>query len=199
MPVQHQLYLDIPETNNVSIFRVVDASIYAPDLDVKCATLQITSPGFTEPAEIDVTTYASSGMASFNLVLNACTLGITSGSCSPVAPALPDGIYKIKYSVSPNDLVYVEYYQLRLTQTLNTYNQQLCILELAACEPSVETRARLNELRLIKSFFDAAKVKAEDCHDPGLAMDLLLYAKKRLERYIGGCVDCHHNHNQNQY
>jgi hypothetical protein len=115
-----------------------------------------------------------------------------------VAPPLPDGIYKIKYTVSPNDLVFVEYYQLRLTQTLNTYNQQLCILELAACEPSVETRARLTELRLIKSFFDAAKVKAEDCHDPGLAMDLLLYAKRRLERYIGGCVDCN-NHHQNHY
>lgn len=194
MPLQHQLYLDIPDTNNVSIFRVVDASIYAEGLDVKCATLQITSPGFTSPAEIDVTTYASSGVASFNLVLNACTLGIMNGNCSPQAPALPDGIYKIKYSVSPNDQVYVEYYHLRLTQTLNVYNQQLCKLELATCEPPVEIRARLNELRLIRSYFEAAKIKAEDCHDPNLAMELLLYANKRLEKYIGGCKDCHKNH-----
>ena len=150
MAIQHQLYLDIPDTNNVSVLRVVDASIYAQDLDVKCATLQITSPGFTLPAEIDVTTYASSKVASFNLVLNACTLGIINGNCSPECPALPDGVYKIKYSVSPNDQIYVEYYHLRLTQTYNIYNQQLCKLELATCEPPVEIRARLNELRLIK-------------------------------------------------
>lgn len=195
MPVQHQLALDIPETNNVSIFRVVDASTYEKSLEAKCATLQITSPGFTSPAEIDVTTYASTKMPSFNLVLNACTLGFSAGDCKPVAPALPDGIYKLKYSLSPNDKVYVEYYHLRTTQTYNVYNQQLCKLELATCEPSVEVRARLNELRLIKSYIEAAKIKAEDCHDPNLAMELLLYAKKRMDKYIGGCKDCH----QNQY
>ena len=129
-------------------------------------------------------------MASFNLVLNACTLGFVADGCNEIAPALPDGIYRIKYSVSPNDKVYVEYYHLRMTQTYNVYNQQLCKLELATCEPSVEVRARLNELRLIKSYFDAAKIKAEECHDPNLAMELLLYAKKRLDKYIGGCKDC---------
>lgn len=195
MPVQHQLALDIPDTNNVSVFRVGDASIYGDGLEVKCATLQITSPGFTTPAEIDVTTYASNGVASFNLVLNACTLGFAVTGCQEIAPALPDGIYKIKYSVSPNDKVYVEYYHLRTTQTYNVYNQQLCKLELATCEPAVEVRARLSELRLIKSYIEAAKIKAEDCHDPNLAMELLLYAKKRLDKYIGGCKDCH----QNQY
>lgn len=195
MPVQHQLALDIPETNNVSIFRVVDASIYGEGLEIKCATLQITSPGFTSPTETDVTIYASTKTASFNLVLNACTLGFSAGDCKSVAPALPDGIYKLKYSLSPNDKVYVEYYHLRTTQTYNVYNQQLCKLELATCEPSVEVRARLNELRLIKSYIEAAKIKAEDCHDPNLAMELLLYAKKRLDKYIGGCKDCH----QNQY
>lgn len=195
MALQHQLALDIPETNNVSIFRILDASTYEETLDVKCATVQITSPGFTTPAEIDVTTFANTKLPSFNLVLNACTLGFAVTGCNQVAPALPDGIYKIKYSVSPNDKVYVEYYHLRTTQTYNVYNQQLCKLELATCEPSVEVRARLNELRLIKSYFEAAKIKAEDCHDPNLAMELLLYAKKRLDKYIGGCKDCH----QNQY
>ena len=194
MPVQHQLALDIPDTNNVSVFRVMDASIYANDLDVKCATLQVTSPGFTSPSTHDMTNYALLA-SSFNLILNACSLGFVATGCQDVAPALPDGLYKLKYSVSPNDKVYVEYYHLRTTQTYNVYNQQLCKLEMATCEPSVEIRARLNELRLIKSYIDAAKIKAEDCHDPNLAMELLLYAKKRLDKYIGGCKDC----NQNQY
>ena len=192
MPAQHQLYLDIPETNNVSIFRVVDASIYQQGLDVKCATLQITSPGFTEPAEIDVTTYASSGMASFNLVLNACTLGIISGNCTPQAPALPDGIYKIKYSVSPNDKVFVEYHYLRTCMTNNKYFNELCKLEMAACEPQPEVKAQLSELRLIKSFIDAAKAKVEQCDDLQEGMELLMYAQARLQKYAsGGCSTCH--------
>jgi hypothetical protein len=194
MPLQHQLALDIPDTNNVSVFRVMDASMYEKTLDVKCATLQVTSPGFTSPSTHDMTNYALLA-SSFNLILNACSLGFVATGCQDVAPALPDGIYKLKYSVSPNDKVYVEYYHLRTTQTYNVYNQQLCKLEMATCEPSVEIRARLNELRLIKSYIDAAKIKAEDCHDPNLAMELLLYAKKRLDKYIGGCKDC----NQNQY
>lgn len=191
MAIRHQLALDIPDTNNPSVFRVIDASIYGEGLEVKCATLEITSPGFSSPVQIDVTTYASNTVASFNLVLNACSLGlITNGNCMENAPALPDGIFKVKYSVSPNDSVYVEYYHFRMTQTYNRYNEQLCMLELAPCEPSVETRARLNELRTIKSFMEAAKIKAEQCHDPEMAMQLMLYAKTRLDKYIGGCKNC---------
>ena len=194
MPVQHQLALDIPDTNNVSVFRVMDASIYGEGLDVKCATLQITSPGFVSPSTHDMTNYALLA-SSFNLILNACSLGFVGVGCEEIAPALPDGVYKLKYSVSPNDKVYVEYYHLRVTQTYNIYNQELCKLEISACEPSEQTKARLIELKLIKTFIETAKIKAEDCHDLNLAMELLLYAKKRLSSYIGGCKDC----NQNQY
>lgn len=190
MATKHQLYLDIPDTNNVSVFRVIDSSIYAEGLDIKCATLQITPPGFTVAATIDVTTYANNSVASFNLVLNACTLGMVQNGCDEQSPALPDGVYTIKYSVSPNDKVYVEYYHLRLTKTYNVYSQEMCKLELSACEPSADIRARLNELRLIKSYLEAAKIKVEECHDIDSGVELLMYAKKRLDSYIGGCVNC---------
>lgn len=180
MAIKHQLSLEIPDTNNVSIFRVSDTSIYSEDIQVKCGTLHITSPGFIDPVTIDV-------LPNFNLVLNACTLGLINTGCDSDSPALPDGIYHIRYSVSPNDKVYVEYNFLRVTQTLNIYYNELCKIELAACEPSVEIKARLNELRLIKSYIDAAKAKVEECHDSGKGMELLVYAKKRLDRFITGC------------
>ena len=190
MATKHQLYLDIPDTNNVSVFRVIDSSIYAEGLDIKCATLQITPPGYTMAATIDVTTYANNSTASFNLVLNACTLGLMETGCAEQSPALPDGVYIVKYSVSPNDKVFVEYYHLRLTKTYNVYSQEMCKLELSANEPTSDVRAKLNELRLIKSYLDAAKIKVEDCHDINSGVELLLYAKKRLDNYIGGCVTC---------
>jgi len=187
---QHVLSLEAPDTMNKSILRLIDTSVYNSQILVKCPLLQITLPGFSTPANFTEQSF----QPGFTLNLTACDLGVQSTGCGTTYVDLPDGIYIIRYSVSPNDLVYVEYYQLRLTQTLNTYNQELCKIELAACEPSADIKARLSELRLIKSFFDAAKVKTEDCHDPGLGMDLLLYAKRRLERYIGGCKDCHNNH-----
>lgn len=170
----HQLSLDIPCTNNPRIFRIVDTSQYSDEIPIKCPTLQITPPGFNIPTNISLTA------PHFNLVLNACTLGIQVHNCGDTSEILPDGIYIIRYSVSPNDKVFVEYHHLRVTQFINRYNQLLCSLEMAACEPSADVKEQLKELRLIKSFIDAAKVKVEECNEDDKGMELLLYAQKRL-------------------
>lgn len=180
MPSKHQLSLEVPDTNNCAVFRVLDTSLYSELLEVTCGTLEITSPGFNEPVSIEV-------LPNFNLILNACTLGIQSAGCGTTSELIPDGIYKIKYSVSPNDKVFVEYQYLRVCQTVNRYMSQLCKLELAACEPQADVKADLNELRLIKSFIDAAKVKVEYCENPQQGMELLLYAQKRLQKFMGDC------------
>jgi hypothetical protein len=119
----------------------------------------------------------------FNLILKACTLGIQSSGCGTDSSILPDGIYVIKYSVSPNDKVYVEYQYLRVCQTLNNYFNELGRLEMAACEPSADVKDQLNELTMIKNFIDAAKVKVEICESPQEGMQLLTYAQKRLHKY----------------
>lgn len=181
--MRHQLSLEIPDTNNLRIFRVFDTSQYATDFPAVCGALQITSPGFKLPVDIEVLPY-------FNLVLNACTLGIYHGNCGEETPCLPDGIYTVKYSVSPNDKVFTEYTYLRLTETLNKYYEELCTLEVYGCDPPVEVKAKLKELRFIKSLLDTAKVKIEYCHNSFQGMEIFLYAKKRLHRLKGGCKDC---------
>ena len=177
----HQLFLDIPHTNNPRIFRIFDTSIYTPYLPVSCGLLQITPPGFNTPKNIDV-------LPNFNLILTACSLGLQSSDCGEISNELPDGIYFVKYSVSPNDKVYVEYAHLRVTQFVNAYNQKLANLELSGCDPSVDIKAQLNELRLIKSFIDAAKVRVEYSHDYEEGMELLRYAQKRLMKM--NCYKC---------
>ena len=177
--ILHQLSLDIPSTNNPRVFRIFDTSIYADLLGTDCGILQIIPPGFTAPL-LNITVNPH-----FNLVLTACDLGMQTENCTSVSNILPDGVYVVRYSVSPNDKVYVEYHHLRTTQFVNRYHQMLCNLELAACEPSKDIKDNLEELRLIKSFIDAAKIKVEDCHDTKEGMDLLLYAQKRLMRLDG--------------
>jgi hypothetical protein len=61
---------------------------------------------------------------------------------------------------------------------------------MAACEPPADVKADLDELRLIKSFIDAAKVKVEVCNSPDEGMDLLNYAQKRLDKFTGNCHSC---------
>jgi len=179
MAFKHQLSLEIPDTNNCLVLRLFDTSIYAENLSVTCETLAITPPGFNEPVFISVD-------SEFNLTLNSCDLKLQTVNCGSVSQCLPDGIYTISYSVSPNDKVFVEYKYLRVCQILNVYFNELCKLEMAACEPQADVKAKLEELRLIKSFIDAAKAKVEYCQDLQKGNDLLTYAKKRLDKYSSG-------------
>lgn len=183
MAIKHQLSLELPDTNNVKVLRAFDTSLYADTFDTSCGLLQITSPGFNLPVNIDV-------LPHFNLVLNACTLGLQRTGCGETSSALPDGIYVIRYSVAPNDKVFVEYNHLRVTQTMNKYATELAKLEMAACEPAAEVKEKLEELQLIKSFIDAAKVKVEFAHNPQQGMELLIYAQKRLNKMSSYCQNC---------
>jgi len=180
MAYKHQLSLEVPDTNNCSVFRIFDTSIYDTHVPTTCGTLAITSPGYNQPVSIEV-------LPHFNLVLNGCTLGIQTSGCGTMSERLPDGIYTIRYSVSPNDKVFVQYHYLRICQTNNKYFNELCKLELAACEPQADVKEQLNELRLIKSFIDAAKAKVEQCDDLQQGMDLFMYAQKRLQKFGSYC------------
>jgi hypothetical protein len=180
MSSKHQLSLEIMQTNNCSIFRVIDTSIYTPDLEITCATLSITVPGFNDTFSISVD-------ADFDYNLTACLIGVQSSDCGSVAQTLPDGAYTITYSVSPNDKVYVKYNFLKTCIFLNKYYTHLCQLELAACDPQPDVKAQLSELRLIKSFHDAAKAKVEHCNDVTAGMELFNYARKRLDKFGKDC------------
>jgi hypothetical protein len=178
MPSKHQLSLEVPDTNNPKVFRIFDTSIYSDLLDITCGVLSITPPGFNEPVNFNVDPH-------FNLILSACSLGLQTIGCGFDSDQLPDGIYTIRYSVSPNDKVYVEYLYLRQTRVLNRYFHELCEIELAACDPLPDIKDELKELYLIKSFLDAAKAKVEVCESHLQGMDLMNYADRRLLKFEG--------------
>jgi hypothetical protein len=116
-------------------------------------------------------------------------LGLQRTGCGQTSEILPDGIYVISYSVSPNSSVFTEYNHLRVTQTMNRYFNLLAELELGACEPDADLKEKLKELRLIRSFIEAAKAKVEYAHQPEEGIELLIYAKKRLDK-ITSQIQC---------
>jgi hypothetical protein len=177
----HVLSLEVPTVMNSCILSINDTSVYSPLVPITCPTLNVTVPGFAYSCQFDVT-------PGFNQILTACDLQLQTQQCGEVYASIPDGIYIIKYSVSPNDVVYVEYNHLRITQALIRYNKALCDLDLAACEPSAKVQQKLEKLRMIRMYLDAAKAKVEYCHEPQKGMSLYNYAIKLLNKFE--CKTC---------
>ena len=179
---KHTLSLEIFDTLNECIMPIMDTSLYAEGVPVDCSFLDVLAPGFSCAVRLDV----DPGFCSLNLT--ACDLGIQTKDCGTIFYNLPDGVYAIKYSVAPNDYVFVEYNHLRITTFMKKFNEVLCSINLAACDPLPEVKEKLKELRLIEMLIKAAKAKVEFCHKPSEGMDLYEYAKKRLDKLA--CTVC---------
>ena len=177
----HVLSLEVPTVMNPCIMSIHDTSVYSEIVPITCETLNVTVPGFQYSNQFDVA-------AGFTRIITACDLQLQGADCGETYANIPDGIYIIKYSVSPNELVYVEYNHLRITQALVRYNKALCKLDLAACDPTVIVKDKLERLRMIKSYLDAAKAKVEYCLEPQKGMTLYNYALRLLDKF--DCKTC---------
>jgi len=185
--MKHTLQLHIPHTMNDWSLTIQDTSIYSEITPISCPTLQVQLPGFTSATTIDENSVPPLE-AGFTKHLTACDLEVQLEGCGTNYNCLPDGIYVIKYSVSPHNLVFVEYNHLRITQALKKYQQHLCDLSLETCALTADKKAKFDELMEIKGWLDAAVASAEYCHKPTKAMELYNYALKRLNKL--NCTMC---------
>lgn len=175
---QHILSLFFPPVTNEGILLIQDTSTYDKLLQVTCPNLQITPPGYSIPASINPLN------SEFNLTMNACTLGITPiNSCAQFLPNLPDGIWNVRYSVSPNDYVWVDYIYMRTTKAMNRYIDLLCMLNMSACLPDTELQYILSQLDIIHNYIVSAKGTAEGCnHDAESGINQLRYANALMDK-----------------
>lgn len=180
---RHILSLEAPNTLNDCVLPVIDTSIYDPKVPIECPTLEVLAPGFSCAVSLEV---PDPGFCRWNLT--ACDLEIQTNNCGVTFDVLPDGVYVLRLSVAPNDSVFAEYNHLRITQALLKYQDVLCQLDVAACDPAVEVKEKLEKLRLIKMMLDAAKATVEFCHNPTRGMDIYEYAVKQLDKLA--CTVC---------
>lgn len=181
---QHVLSLEVPDTLNTKILRVQDTSIYNPQIAATCQLLQVTLPGFNTPVQFT----DQQIQPGFSLNLTACNLQIQNAGCGTTYTDLPDGIYIIKYSVAPNEIVYVEYNHLRVTAALNKIQSVYCGLDLGTCDPPAKKKETLEKIRLIQQYIKSAKALVEYCHQPSKGMDQYNYAMKLLSKLT--CSTC---------
>lgn len=188
--MKHVLSLHIPEVMNDWGLTILDTSAYAENMAISCPTLQILLPGFTVAVTFDEDSVPPL-QPNFLRTFTACHLGIQTSNCGTNYDCLPDGIYVIKYSVSPHDYVYVEYNHLRMVKAWKKYQSVLCELELDTCSPKAEKSAKLKQLMEIKGYLEAAKAEVEFCHKPNKGMELYQYAMSLLDKFdCLGCTTC---------
>lgn len=184
MASKHILSLEVPIVTNSEILSIRDTSLYTDNLPVDYPELLVTVPGFNGPSLISVS-------KDFYINLTGCELGLQKENCETERVSLPDGVYIIRYSVSPNDKVYVEYNHLRVTNILSLYHRILCDIDISTCEPFSDRKNILEEIQYIRTLIDGAIAKVEYCNSPSIGMDMYNYALKRLNKLVCNTRGCH--------
>lgn len=166
---------------------IMDTSIYTDAIPVTCPTLQILPPGFKKAITFDNTTIPTVA-PNFILKFSACLLGLQKKDCGMYFDPLPDGVYVIKYSVSPHDIVYVEYNYLNITNALIQWESLLCDLELQACANPKDKEDRSKALYDIYMKLLAAKNAVQVCGNVTRGTELLNYAVNLMNKMT--CKNC---------
>lgn len=173
-----QLDIYIEDVLNPKVLIVKDASYYNPDITPSEATLVVQYPSSSNYISIPV------GI-NFTYTINSNTLGITNAIRSENLADLPDGIYTIRYSICPNDELFVEIKFLRNVKQLIKYYNSFCALEITKCDHKAYTE-ELNKLREIKQYIDTAKYLA-DCGKYTQAIEVYNYADELLDKFNSNC------------
>lgn len=177
----NQLNLNIVPTHDPKTLGIVDISIY--DSEPFGATLEVTPPGFSKVA---ITTFNASSVN----ILNSNNVGLTSTLITDELVPLPDGIWKLRYSVDPSvknfvqkkffrtDQIQCKYYSIYLSVDLSD-----CDSESEYCLPRSgrreEQEDKLREIEFMINGSIAAANRGEDV----LAMDMYRRADRMIDRF----------------
>ena len=176
-----QLDILVVPTYSVLTIGIADASVYPTNPPVVSApSIEIDIPGFGTkilpfvPGEINVFTSSN--------------LGITDVGCNQ---PLPDGIYRIKYSVAPAYANYVEKTILRVDRLQEKFDDAFLQLNMMECDRALKTQSSV-QLNTINFFIQGAIAAANNCAIDE-ANKLYTQANRMLDNFIRTNCGCSGN------
>lgn len=172
--------LVIPTYNNLTL-GIADVSTYPTTPAISSPTIEITVPTFGK-----VTLPFNPN--DFN-IFNSLSLGITSVG-DPLLP-LPDGIYYLKYTVTPAYINFVEKSIIRVDQLQEKFDSAFMKLDMMECDRAIKTQQKV-ELNSIYFFIQGAIAAANNCAVDE-ANKLYIQAKKMLNNFTNGGCQCSGN------
>lgn len=155
------LDINIQPTHNPRTIGIADSSIYESNFTIAAPTLEITPPGFTKVAVPFVA-------GSVN-IFNSNNLFITEVLDQASLANLPDGIYKIKYSVQPAITNYVEKSFMRVDTIKCQYSKARLSIDLDGCTncSSNEIKRKESVLQRVRLLVEGSIASANQCDELG--------------------------------
>lgn len=179
-----QLDILVVPTYSVLTIGVADASVYPTNPAVVSApSIEIEIPGFGTkilpfvPNEINVFTSSN--------------LGITEIGCNQ---PLPDGVYRLKYSVAPAYSNYVERTILRVERLQEKFDNAFLQLNMMECDRALKTQSSVT-LNTINFFIQGAIAAANNCAEYE-SNTLYAQADNMLNNFLKSNCGCSGNNYQ---
>ena len=165
-------------TYNVTTLGVADASIYPTNPPVVSgASIEITVPAlgtFIRPFSVN----------DFN-IFTTSNLGITPVG---VDQPLPDGVYRLKYSVAPAYQNFVEKSIMRVEQIQEKFDGAFMKLDMMECDSAIRTQAKV-VLSSINFMIQGSIAAANNCAID-TANKLYMQANRQLDYFIANQCGC---------
>lgn len=173
-----RLSFDIIDTHDFKTIGIVDTSWYNPDITIESPTLEILPPGYVSAVSPYFLPKALN-------IFNSNAVGITKASCEEELVDLPDGIWKVKYSICPNDKLFIEKFFLKTDKLQCRYAQAFLTLDFNLDFDDSLKKKKLEEIEL----FITGAIAAANDQNTKLASDLYQKASNLLDSF-GSCGSC---------
>jgi|SRR5581483_6202422 len=164
------------DTHNPLTLAVADTSFYPQGFNIINPTIEVFPPGFQEA----VLNYSPNSIT----VLNSNSLRITCVPSVDLLTPLPDGIWKVKLSISPPIQWNVERSFLRTEQIQQKLGRAFLKVDLTQCNINAQ-RENMRVIDEISFYIQAAIAAANQCNDI-LAMNLYRTANTMLDNFERG-------------
>lgn len=170
-----KLDLYFPNTHDLRTIGIMDISIYPSNFTIINPTIEIFPPSFKKVNLIFHTN-------SLN-IFNSNILGLTCGNCD--VANLPDGIWKVIYSVAPAMNNFVERTFLRTDAIKARMEEVFLSTEITECNGDVKDD-KLDAINQIEIYIEGAIAAANKCNNI-LSMKLYNVADKMITNFLKMC------------
>lgn len=161
-------------TYNVKLLAIADASYYPTGWNVSVPSISITPPGYVPT----MMTFVAGGLQLYN----ANSLGLCTVSDVCDMPPLPDGIYKVRYTITPANVYFIDKTFLRTDKIESDLDYAFLKLEMMECDGQLK-RQKKETIDLIEFYIQGAIAAADQCALK-MATDLLGKARRLLDSFV---------------
>lgn len=180
-------FLVVP-TYNKYLLNVLDQSTGYPS-PIVAPTIEITLPSAPSPISLPFVPNSSN-------TFNSTTLGLTAVG-DPIAP-LPDGVYNLKYTISPANTNFAERNVLSVNQLQEKFDEAFMKMDMMECDGPIRMQQKV-DLNTIYFLIQGAIAASNNCAIP-TAETLYAQAERLLDSFMrNGCYCSGNNYATNFY